>query len=157
MTFYVLFDVKYALIFISILECNMTWTCICNIQINNDTVSWKREQYERWGLRSEARRILGVVTYVPGPSRWPLPQYKVRNGPFRLMSPYQWGSAIHPKVTIWKEEGIEEHSHRVWGTALHTFTQELQILHAHMKTKVFFFLYLNKNVCKILSTIVNIH
>lgn len=92
-----------------------------------------------WALRSEARRILGVVTYMPGPSRWSLSQYKVRSGLFRLMSPYQWGSAIHPKVAIWKEEGIEEHSHRVWGTALHTFTQVLQILHAHIKTKQFFF------------------
>ncbi len=81
------------------------------------------------GIKSEARNILGVVTYMPGPPRRSLSQYKVRCGPFRLMSPYQRGGTIHPKVTIWKKEGIEEHSHRVWWTALYTLTQVLQILH----------------------------
>lgn len=138
----------------NILEWNETRVCICDIHpfkitiITTVELTWKREQYDCWGIRSEARNILGVVTYMPGPSRWSLSQYKVRCGPFRLMSPYQRGGAIHPKVSIWKKEGIEEHSHRVWRTALYTLTQVLQILQAHFKTKLGLFPVLeHENVC----------
>ncbi len=141
----------FTLFLITVICMNILLLCFTHCSLSHDSnrnttlekVSkiWRKcnFQYACWGIRSEARNILGVVTYMPGPSRRSLPQYKVRCSPFRLMSPYQRGGAIHPKVTIWKKEGIEEHSHRVWWTALYTLTQVLQILHAHNKTKLFFF------------------
>ncbi len=135
------FKSYFALILITVIYMNILLLCFTHCSLSHDSnrnttlekVSkiWRKcyFQYACWGIKSKARNILGAVTYMPGPPRRSLSQYKVRCGPFRLMSPYQRRGTIHPKVTIWKKEGIEEHSHGVWWTALYTLTQVLQILH----------------------------
>lgn len=65
---------------------------------------------------------------MPGSSRRTLPEHQVRDGTFRLVSPFQWRRVVQSEVTVRQQQRIKEHGHGIGRSPLQTLAQVLQIL-----------------------------
>ena len=69
-----------------------------------------------------------VCAYMPGSSRWTLPQHQVRDGALRLVPPLQRRRVVQSEVTVGEQQRIKEHGHGIGRSALQPLAQILQIL-----------------------------
>lgn len=68
------------------------------------------------------------VTYMPGSSRWSLPQHQVGNGTLWLVSPFQRRGVVESEVTVWQQQWIKEHRYGVGRPPFQPLAQVLQVL-----------------------------
>lgn len=68
------------------------------------------------------------VTYMPGSSRWTLPQHQVGNSTLWLVSPFQRRGVVESEVAVWQQQWIKEHCYGAGRPPFQPLAQVLQVL-----------------------------